>query len=49
MPPNQVSQKKNEKYLETHVLQKLTEEEIENLKKSITSKDIELVTENLQQ
>lgn len=37
---------KNEKYLETHALQ--TEEETENLKKALTSKDIPLLTENFQ-
>lgn len=37
---------KNEKYLETHALQ--TEEETENLKKTVTSKDIQFLTENFQ-
>ena len=32
-----------EKFLETHKLQKLTQEEIENLKRPITSKGIESV------
>lgn len=37
---------KNEKYLETHALP--TEEETENLKKTVTSKDIQFLTENFQ-
>ena len=36
-----------DKFLETYTLPKLKEEEIENLNKTITSKEIELVIKNL--
>lgn len=36
-----------DKFLQTHKLSKLTQEEIENLNKPITSEEIELVIKNL--
>ena len=36
-----------DKFLETYTLPKLKQEEIENLNRPITSKEIELVTKNL--
>ena len=36
-----------DKFLETHTLQKLKQEEIENLNRPTTSKEIELVIKNL--
>ena len=36
-----------DKFLETYTLQKLRQEEIENLNRPITSKEIELVIKNL--
>jgi len=46
MPSNKAIKEKD-KFLETYKLPKLKEEEIENLNRPITSKEIESVTKNL--
>ena len=47
MPVKWVKLEEMDKFLETYTLPKLKQEEVENLNRTITSKEIELVIKNL--
>lgn len=43
MPINLITQMKQNKFIEQHNLAKLTQKEIENLKRSLSAKEIEFI------